>query len=138
MSFYPLLGASLNCRLCFFPRDLRLRGPVSDSLSFAVTFMFFSLEYLPCCFLLEVWVASFLAHYSSHSLSHSCSSPQLAGFSFKRIAFPAIILFAEPSANKTIPLEIIYAIAVGIIAVLVIAIVVVLRKHKPNIPSKNS
>jgi len=88
MSFYPLLGASLNCRLCFFPRDLRLRGPVSDSLSFAVTFMFFSLEYLPCCFLLEVRVASFLAHYSSHSLSHSCSFTSACQVFFQKNSLP--------------------------------------------------
>src|SRR3972149_6268740 len=35
---HPLLGASLNCRLCFFPRDLR--GPDSCSLRFGVTFLF--------------------------------------------------------------------------------------------------
>src|SRR3989337_3298250 len=49
---HPLLGASLNCRLCFFPRDLR--GPDSCSLSFAVTFLFSPVYRLPCFFALDV------------------------------------------------------------------------------------
>ena len=42
----PLFGASLNCRLCFFPRDLR--GPDSCSLGFLVTFLFSPVYRLPC------------------------------------------------------------------------------------------
>jgi len=49
---YPLLGASLNCRLCFFPRDLR--GPASCSLSFGVTFLFSPVYRLSSFFVRDV------------------------------------------------------------------------------------
>jgi hypothetical protein len=45
---HPLLGASLNCLLCFFPRELR--GPVSDSFSLRVTFLFSPVYRLTCVF----------------------------------------------------------------------------------------
>src|SRR3989339_1406179 len=68
---HPLLGASLNCRLCFFPRDLR--GPDSCSLRFGVSFLFSPVYRFSSFFFCEMSVALFLSCLFSHFLFHSCS-----------------------------------------------------------------
>src|SRR3989339_614188 len=73
---HPLLGASLNCRLCFFPRDLR--GPDSCSLRFGVTFLFspvyrFSSFFFARC----LWLCFFLVCFHTFFFTHVLSPLEL-------------------------------------------------------------
>jgi hypothetical protein len=71
--FHPLLGASLNCRLCFFPRDSR--GPASFSLSFAGSFLFSVVYRFTCFFACEMVSCSLVFTFS---FSFMLISPRLA------------------------------------------------------------